>query len=437
MAITIIEINDYQLSITQEDVSYTEIGCCLLNANEILFGQQAWLQRQIFPQQSFYHYWHQLGYEKVVSDHNEVKHYADLAYMQLQHLLQQVEAVSEVVFVVSGQYTQEQLSLLLGIAQACQLTVLAVFNNAVAQVASLTDAVQYRRAVLLDIGLHHSNLGEVMIGNEASLVRFQSFNQQGYFALIKQLALWVNQRFIVEYRYDAFHCAETEQQVLNQVAELLICHGTNFRVSIKDSSGVEKSLLLNQQQIEQQLALFYKALFVAIPDDCQVYLSANLADLVPKSLRALSWQVSGDEVTHSSISQYCQHNHLSDKTSLITQLPLNRLKQSAALSTVQPCAIASHVVYQGLVYSLTSQTCQLPYKQHNGELLPHKDVVVELKADNHQWHVHILTDCLVLINDHIAVNGQIVGQGDHIQIGDQQAGYTLVSLAKGGASYGN
>jgi proline iminopeptidase len=64
---------------------------------EVLFGQRAWQQKRLNPQHSHSHYWQQLSYEKIHCDNADVEHFADLAYMQLIHLLGDFEQIKVLI----------------------------------------------------------------------------------------------------------------------------------------------------------------------------------------------------------------------------------------------------------------------------------------------------------------------------------------------------
>ena len=129
MSLTLIELSDYYLTLTQGDKKTTQLGCCLVQTDELIFGTEAWQQQLLLPQQIYCNYWQQLGYEKVYSDNVSVEHFADLAYLQLKEAIKAFDQVDEVVLLVAGHYCGEQLALLLGIVEACELTVIRLINT--------------------------------------------------------------------------------------------------------------------------------------------------------------------------------------------------------------------------------------------------------------------------------------------------------------------
>lgn len=433
MAITVVEISDFKLSIHKADICFDEIGCAWVDNQEIVFGEQAWQQRQLFPQQSFCHYWHQLGYEPVHSVNAEVKNFADIAYLQLQNILQNVEVTSEVVFVVSGHYNSEQLSLLLGIAKACRLNVVAVINKAVAQIVNRQNIEASEHVLFLDFSLHQANISELSITDKVSLAEFQPFLQLGYFDLCKQLAIWLNQQFILEYRYDIFNSAETEQQLLNQVDDLLINPKSSTCIIIEDNHDVERSLVVSQAQINQQIRLFFKEFFKAVPQERQVFISSNFALLLNDLVRPSQWKLISDEGLYLTISSTLSQQEHSSEVPLLTSVKINKVITTSELVEHHLENLATHIAYQGIVYPLNASTCILPFVQTRDEHTCDQlqaNVVVELRADNQHWYLHFNNDGSVRVNDLPAVNGQTVKRADRIGIDRHNGDFTLVSLAE-------
>jgi len=447
----IIEINDYKITLINGDTAISECGYALITDQEIFFGDHARQQAKMSPLNMYCHYWQRLGYEEVKTTNSKINHFADLAFMQLQRLTADFIKRSDIIFIVPPYYTNEQLSLLLGLAKACQLSVSAVVNNAVAYVAAPSISHEKVSSLFLDIELHQVTCTELTCINTTENVntgentnssltikQSQVCAKQGVHDLYQSLSVWINQKLIAECRFDAFYTASTEQAIYQTIPKLLKLDQAQYDICIAD-----KNILINVNEIRAKLNNFFQPTLSKIPTADQYFISQRFANLL-ESL-TLSPVLDLVVVNQHSLSQsIAKHiDFLSDDNDikLITQLPLiyanndfitntstyTRTNTEALHRTHEELSI-THVVIQGIAYSLAAVdtntvkhsyylSAQSPYLSLE---LPNQPAVHLIKSGQ-RWQIAMHTnDDTVNINtcDSITINGFAISTNQALNIGD-------------------
>ena len=128
-----IEINDAGLAVANESqVLAVEPGFARIEGGKIVTGEQARARARLQPRQTSSRFWSALSMEpgSGIEGRNSS---AELAFAQLDALWKRFGArASDVLLVVPGNLRGEQLGLLLGLAQECDMPVRALVDAAVA-----------------------------------------------------------------------------------------------------------------------------------------------------------------------------------------------------------------------------------------------------------------------------------------------------------------
>ena len=134
MSTLAIDINDAELVVAdQTGVIATEPGYAALIGDSIVAGPEAYAQVRLKPRQTSNRYWDELSVESGSEGIDDVDSSAELAFAQLDSLWKRFGGAHEdAILVVPGHYTREQLGLLLGLAQECEMPVRAMINSGVA-----------------------------------------------------------------------------------------------------------------------------------------------------------------------------------------------------------------------------------------------------------------------------------------------------------------
>ncbi|WDE00453.1 hypothetical protein [Thalassomonas actiniarum] len=443
MPLTLIEINDHQLTLRQGEKSLTQSGYALVEKDQLLFGQDAFARGKLSPGNFYCRYWQQLGYEEITTPNAQVRHFADLAYLQLKALTEQCSNIQDTILMVPANYSQQQLSLLLGIAGSCQLKVIAVINEAVIKLAHHQQA---GKLALLDLGLHHCNLNELYADENLSLVNTHVIPHKGLHDLYKHLATWLNKKFIIECRYDIFATARAEQSVYNYFNEIIPCEQASYQLNISD-----KTLKVSAREIREQISHFFAPVLASASEYPTVYITPRLKTILATdtSLEAMSLLDEGKLETN--IEYHLNNLTKNKQIALITRLPVN-LNVNKAHTGVglhgkhQPSDLTtpgasrshlacSHLAYKGHAYPLTDKPLYLSSSDNNAlSLSPEKSSAAKLTQTDKGWQLSLTSrpdgenSPQVLINDKPARDKQLLYRGDTISLGREQATFLLLKV---------
>lgn len=214
MSLAVLEINDVALTIRSENGEiYSEPGFARLTSQGIETGElaraSAWLQ----PQSNFNQYWQQLGENPLLVKSRWARHFADIAFVQLKQLLAAVGDVERCVLAVSGSFSNQQLSLLLGMLNALSVKTLSVVDNALA--ARLHNGAP---CVYLDLHLHQGVVTALDLKQgKLAVVKQETIPQIGIARVYNQLARSIANQLIETTRFDPLHDPAAEQWIFDQL----------------------------------------------------------------------------------------------------------------------------------------------------------------------------------------------------------------------------
>jgi hypothetical protein len=255
MTIAILELNDQALLIqTEEGRSHIEPGFARVTPSGIESGDKAWAMAWQNPQDCFNQYWRQLNQLPLPRKQNWARHHGDIAYAQIKHMLESVGSPSNIILAVPGCFNEEQLALLLGLAQAIPVQVDAVIDSALAM-----SLYAQKETLLLDIQLQQSVVSLISEINGNLVVSEQSIIPDlGILYLYNGVARHISDRLIDDYRYDPLHTSEGEQTIYDQLPAWLKQLGWQNELSINlPSPRGDLPMRLHRKQvaiiIEQRL----------------------------------------------------------------------------------------------------------------------------------------------------------------------------------------
>ena len=130
----IITVNDNHILVQQQASIASSQGYALLLDDKVTFDlderESAIMSCRLQPQQIQNRYWQQCAQTSIGIKHSLVGNSADLIWQHLTALREKF-GLDEVVFVVPSHYQQQNLQLLLGIADSSGLTTQGLINKAV------------------------------------------------------------------------------------------------------------------------------------------------------------------------------------------------------------------------------------------------------------------------------------------------------------------
>ena len=210
----LLELNDWQLS------CYTEQGQCIYQQaaaafakdDQVTFGGPALAQGRIQPQTFNIQYLSRLSTEVLTRAIGPAQNHADLLYHHLRAITAE-HGVTTVVVATPAHYSDEQLGLLLGIADEAGLNIQGFVDAALGHTTATATADFH----LFDIGLNQTNLSELIVDQAHIRVGSTSvFEGSGILGIVEAWLQVIANAFLQSSRFDPLHSAETEQQAFDQ-----------------------------------------------------------------------------------------------------------------------------------------------------------------------------------------------------------------------------
>jgi hypothetical protein len=122
VSLAVLELNDAALLLGDAGgVVVRSPGFALLTADAPVLGEAARAVARIDPRRTNNQFWQRLGTEPLHHAPTHTRHHADIGYRHLLHVHELGGKPAEVLLAVPGSFTREQLALLLGIAERCQI----------------------------------------------------------------------------------------------------------------------------------------------------------------------------------------------------------------------------------------------------------------------------------------------------------------------------
>ncbi|MDD9889839.1 MAG: hypothetical protein OXU66_09455 [Gammaproteobacteria bacterium] len=362
MSLKVIELNDRGIKVGDESgIIVQSPGFALVVGDTLEVGDSAEQQARLQPTNSFNKYWHELSLEPI-SHSNKIRHFADLAYAQLLHLAEAGAIDKDVIFAVPGNFSRQQLAILLGLAQQSPFTTVGVVDSALAATVS---AAQAEHIVYADIQLHQVVLTKLAIVGDhletEGVVQIPGVGNQNFMNLMMQIA---TDMFIQQCRFNPQHNAESEQQLYNELPSWLLQDDKEktLQLALKSATAVHTAKLPRETLITT-LNDYYKKIneqisAIGVTNNAQLLLSKNLAELpgYQSALKQISeFVIVEDHSVNSACHQYRELIAGSDQgIHLVNKFPASALGRGTVDSSQQVSAAErpTHVLFANRAFAI-------------------------------------------------------------------------------------
>ena len=218
MTLAVLELNDQSLLIQAEGGPlHAEPGFARLTHDGVETGEAALATAWSEPQHSYNQYWGQLNQTPMAASQKFARHHADIAFAQLNHLWQGAASPESLILLVPGSFSDERLSLLLGMVAALPCEALAVIDSAL---AACFQAGQ--ETLFVDMQLHQTVLSVCRPGNNGiSIIEQEVFPDLGMMQILNSAARHISNMLIDSVRYDPLHASGSEQDIYDHLPEWL------------------------------------------------------------------------------------------------------------------------------------------------------------------------------------------------------------------------
>jgi len=446
MSLSIFELNDSEIRVANgTDIILRHPGYAVIKSDTIKTGPEAISIARSNPRATYNRYWSQLNQDSLIVPTHLARHNADLAYAQLLAMHELAGQPDEILFAVPGSYSKEQLSLLLGIVDACPFTAVGLVDAATATAAAMADADagSYNH---IDIHLHYAVITTLDINEKISRTSVKIIENNGLTDIHDTCAGFMSDIFIDQSRFDPLHHAGTEQALYDQIPRCLYALNSADEVTLEIQYKDKRyQARIFKEPLLERLKQHYEKIYREVAGPAKNLVSDRLHTL-PGFSRQLDNAIAINEGT---IFEGCNINLMNIRSagpslSFITSLPsTNKPGGKAATAVKNPKAIrtvTSKVSTYGPVTHVLINNCAYPL---NGEplYLSATGYVAKIPDENIHCSATLSVhngaklkpegDLTIFING-IRVNGTTsVGAGDTISFAGSDTVIRFIEVSAG------
>lgn len=355
MADAVIELNDCEVSVIRSgNIVASSPGVAVLEQDRIELGQAALQTAHIDPRNTFSRFWSNLNQDNFKQRTKLARHNADLAFAHLLSLHEMAGEVDRAIFAVPGSFTNSQLSLLLGLAEASPFTVTGLIDCAVAAAAAA--AAGPGRYIHLDIHLHHTVITSLEVSGTVSRTAVKAVNDVGLLDIHDRCVNHMADLFVQQSRFDPLHHAATEQALHNRLAQCLQELETETDTVVEiEFENTRYQVRVNRERLVEALQPLYNKISAVIDPSCSALVNRRLSVLPAFTDRLAAAKVKAEILDERAIfdgcTGYTQENEAAgEDIYFVTQLKavsessVNPVTPVAAGRDQQPEAGATHVL---------------------------------------------------------------------------------------------
>ncbi len=280
-----IELNDSEIRVARGlDIVLKSPGYAISNNGNIELGTAAFQKSRLNPRSTNNRFWKNLNQDPIQNFSNEIRHNADLAYHHLLTIHEQVGKPEEVLFAIPGNYSNDQLSLLLGLADACKFKAIGLVDSAIAAVANEVRDGDY---IHIDIHLYQTVLTHINVSDQVSRISVENIEGTGLSTIYDICAVQISDMFIKHSRFDPQHHAETEQALYNQIPSCLNALKTqsDFLLEIQ-YQNTQQQVKVNSKDLIAPLNSHYQKILNSISDK-KICLASDRVSTLPGLIEQL------------------------------------------------------------------------------------------------------------------------------------------------------
>ena len=216
----ILELNDSEILVARGGkIVVRSPGVAVVKDDRIETGERAAQMSHLNPRLTFNRYWNDLSQDELGGGNPQVRHNADLAYAHLLAIHEQAGKPGQFIVAVPGSFSPDQLSLLLGLAEASPFRIAGLIDTATAAVASAPARAGICRHV--DLQLHNAVVTTLRVSDFVERTAVKLVHGAGLLAFHDRCASFIAGLFIQQARLDPLHHAPTEQALYDQLPAVL------------------------------------------------------------------------------------------------------------------------------------------------------------------------------------------------------------------------
>jgi hypothetical protein len=426
-------------------------GYALIDGDELLTGHAALGRGRLKPRRVHHRFWDELDTSPLSRPFPRGLNRGDLAHAHLSRIWDTLTTrpasvpaehdTDDVILAVPGSFSNDQLSLILGIARACEMPVVGMVDTAVAASAH---GYPGARLLHLDLLLHRVVLTEMTQENDqVTRRRVETIEEAGLIELLDLWAKHIADLFIHQTRFDPLHSAATEQILYDRLPEWLArLRRSATALLVMEAGGREKSAELGQRQLVAAADPVYRSILQLVRSLAQtgppatLLLSHRITQL-PGLEQQLVDAIGTAMVTLSAgaaAAGALEHRQLiataAAEVPFVTRLPATRAVVADATATSERAdepqgepgtRRPTHVLHDGVAHPITEQLLALGTEIQEGS---RGLELTDSTAGVSRFHCSIfLSEGRVVVEDHSTygsfLNGEKVDGTATLEVGDR------------------
>jgi hypothetical protein len=236
MTILGIDLNDSAILVVDgRNEPATAPGYAVGHGGDILVGYDARKLARLHPRQTTNRFWQDLSDQPLANMMGGQVSAADLVHAQLEDLVAGFrDDLDGAIFVVPAHWSNEQLGLLLGVAEDIAVPVLGLVDSAVAATRS-----EYPGRTLLhvDASLHQLTIAQMSQSGRSSIQDRHAIDRIGIDRLERTCVELIARHFVESTRFDPLHDGQSEQTLYDNLYTWLGSLKTRKEVKLSMSFG--------------------------------------------------------------------------------------------------------------------------------------------------------------------------------------------------------
>jgi hypothetical protein len=352
MSTALLDLIDSDLRLFHDRQVLHSPGYALLRDGHLVFGEEARAMARRQPRNVNTRYWWQLGTKPLQPSLGAARHTADLAHAHMQAVHREAGKPAEFILSVPDSLQRDQLSLLLGIIQACPFDAVGLVNRSVLLGSVIGGG---ERILHVELQLHQALATELSCDGDEILFRSsQPLTGVGLLALQEQAADVIARAFINNTRFDPRRKADTEQALYDRLAVAVDEFEQRSETTL-EISGYRSQL--RRDDLAAVGARLADAIRPLVDSGTTLLLDASLArlpgvgDAFPEALRV------DDALMQAAIEQHAGRlRQDAEALALVNRLPLKPAESAPRVpepqQTVTPDT-ATHILLGELARPLT------------------------------------------------------------------------------------
>ena len=414
--LTVIDLNDSNIRVASGDqMLLSSPGYAVIKDNKIAFGTSAAKLTRIYPRSTHDDYWYRLGQEAIQSTSNQIRHNADLAYMQLAEIYEQAGKPTNSLIAVPSSFNQDQLGLLLGLLKAANFQNVKLIDSALlASIKALNQGEQLH----LDIQLHQSVLTRIETDKNHQVIATEILPDIGLMGIHEQCARLISHEFINQSRFDPHHNAETEQLLFEKIPDCL-ARLTDTSISKMDIEYKSQSYSANitRETILKELLPLYERIYKRLEKSKELLLSHRFGNL-PGFIEGIDNAYMLDEFAlFATAKDYMDYFHKSDPdNNYLSKLPVIKAVGSPKNTSTEKhqSTDITHILINDIAYKLDGRQYFFTV-DHQLETKKSPGSQYSVHYQDGHYSVQNENNAQVFLNDNIINSKTVLGLGDRIK----------------------